>query len=101
MLSRTRPGRSPLAPLAFIDPCLPTVRETVPCSSGWVYEVKHDAYRLQVHLREDRVRLYTRAGIDWTERFIGEAVRRTLRHVGHLRLRSGHCGCRWPWPFRP
>ena len=69
MLSRTRPWRSPRAPLSFIDPSQPTVRDKLPAGPGWVYEVKHDGYRLQVHLREKRVRLFTRTGIDWTERF--------------------------------
>ena len=69
MHSRSRPGRSPRAPLAFIDPCLPTVSDAVPCSPSWVYEIKHDGYRLQAHLREKRVRLFTRTGIDWTDRF--------------------------------
>src|SRR6187397_1712115 len=57
------------APSSFIEPCLPTVRETLPVAPGWFYEIKHDGYRLQIHIRDGRVRLYTRRGADWTERF--------------------------------
>jgi bifunctional non-homologous end joining protein LigD len=43
-----------------------------------VHEVKHDGYRLQVHVRAGRVRLYTMNGADWTERYpriVEEAAR--------------------------
>lgn len=76
---RNRSGaRSSRAPSSFIEPCLPTVREAVPVAPGWVYEVKHDGYRLQIHKRADRVRLYTRTGADWTDRYpaiVASAVR--------------------------
>ena len=34
-----------------------------------MHEVKHDGYRLQVHVRGGRVRLYTMNAADWTERY--------------------------------
>jgi bifunctional non-homologous end joining protein LigD len=34
-----------------------------------VHEVKHDGYRLQIHVGNERVRLYTRNGADWTQRY--------------------------------
>jgi bifunctional non-homologous end joining protein LigD len=34
-----------------------------------VHEVKLDGYRVQAHLRDGRVTLYTRSGFDWTNRF--------------------------------
>ncbi len=45
---------------------------------GWVHEVKHDGYRLQIHVGKGRVRLYTINGADWTERYprVVEEVRR-------------------------
>jgi len=36
---------------------------------GWVYEVKFDGYRFQIHKVGDAIALYTRNGADWTERF--------------------------------
>jgi bifunctional non-homologous end joining protein LigD len=34
-----------------------------------VHELKHDGYRLQIHVRDGRVRLYTMNGADWTARY--------------------------------
>jgi bifunctional non-homologous end joining protein LigD len=43
-----------------------------------VHELKHDGYRLQIHVRDGRVRLYTMNGNDWTKRYpriVEEAAR--------------------------
>jgi ATP-dependent DNA ligase len=61
--------RSGLAPVSFIDPCLPMRVEKAPSAEGWVHEIKHDGFRLQIHARKSRVRLYTMTGVDWTERY--------------------------------
>ena len=53
----------------FIEPCLPTPSQRVPVGPGWVYEIKHDGYRLMVRKTGDRVRIYARRGVDWTKRF--------------------------------
>ena len=58
-----------LRPSAFIPPCEPTLRIRLPKGDGWVYEVKHDGYRFQVHKAGAGITLYTRNGADWTERF--------------------------------
>jgi bifunctional non-homologous end joining protein LigD len=34
-----------------------------------IHEIKHDGYRLIVRKKDDRVRLFTRRGDDWTDRF--------------------------------
>jgi bifunctional non-homologous end joining protein LigD len=34
-----------------------------------LHELKLDGYRIQAHLRDGRVTLYTRTGLDWTKRF--------------------------------
>src|SRR5262249_3230630 len=36
---------------------------------GWAHELKRDGYRLQIHVRDGRVRLYTRRGADWSKRY--------------------------------
>jgi bifunctional non-homologous end joining protein LigD len=36
---------------------------------GWAHELKHDGYRLQIHIRDGWVRLYTRTGADWSKRY--------------------------------
>jgi ATP-dependent DNA ligase len=41
----------------------------VPSARGFVHELKLDGYRLQAHLHDGHVTLYTRSGFDWTNRF--------------------------------
>jgi bifunctional non-homologous end joining protein LigD len=62
--SRGRP-----APAAFIHPCRPIVAKQPPSGPGWAHELKHDGYRLQIHVRDGRVRLYTMNGANWTDRY--------------------------------
>jgi bifunctional non-homologous end joining protein LigD len=64
-LARALPG----AKLAFIQPCLALARNEVPTARGLVHELKLDGYRVQAHIQDGRVRLYTRGGFDWTSRF--------------------------------
>ena len=43
-----------------------------------MHELKHDGYRLQIHVRDGRMRLYTMNGADWSKRYpriIEEAAR--------------------------
>jgi bifunctional non-homologous end joining protein LigD len=53
----------------YIEPSLATATETAPSGKDWVHEIKHDGYRLQAHLENGRIRLFSRQGLDWTERF--------------------------------
>ena len=56
--------------------CIPTKGITVPSGPEYLHEIKYDGYRLRVERNGDRVRLITRGGYDWTERFpwIAEAA---------------------------
>ena len=51
---RSSRGRPLNAPAAFIHPCQPIVAKQPPSGPGWVHELKHDGYRLQIHVREGR-----------------------------------------------
>jgi bifunctional non-homologous end joining protein LigD len=53
----------------FIEPCLATLVEKPPIGDAWVHEIKFDGYRIQARIDKDRVRLLTRNGLDWTDRF--------------------------------
>jgi bifunctional non-homologous end joining protein LigD len=44
-------------------------RKRPPSGPGWAHELKHDGYRLQLHVRDGRARLYTMNGNDWTKRY--------------------------------
>ena len=69
MVLRHSRGRPINAPAAFIHPCRPTVTTQPPSGPGWAHELKHDGYRLQIHVRDGRVRLYTINGADWSKRY--------------------------------
>src|SRR6476661_6059696 len=78
MVFHSSRGRPLNAPAAFIRPCLPTVAQEPPRGPGWLHELKHDGYRLQIHVRDARVRLFTMNGADWTKRYpriVEEAAR--------------------------
>ena len=78
MLWRSSRGGPRNAPAAFIEPCRPTVSQHPPRGPGWAHELKHDGYRLQIHVRDGSVRLFTMNGADWTKRYpriVEEAAR--------------------------
>ena len=56
-------------PAGFIEPALPSARGLPPTGSNWIYEIKFDGFRMLARRDGPRVRLYTRNGYDWTERF--------------------------------
>ena len=53
----------------FIEPALASSIERVPSGERWVHEIKFDGYRVQVHLANESIRVFTRRGNDWTKRF--------------------------------
>jgi bifunctional non-homologous end joining protein LigD len=67
----------------FIDPCIPIRAAKPPSGPAWVHEVKHDGYRLIVRREGPTVRLFTRRGYDWTDRYPAIAAA-----PGKLRARS-------------
>jgi len=56
-------------PKSAFDPCIPTRGTNVPDRPDWLHEIKHDGYRLIVQREGKRVRLFTRNGYDWSQRF--------------------------------
>jgi bifunctional non-homologous end joining protein LigD len=56
-------------PLTKFMPCIPTRAVKVPAGTDWLHEVKHDGYRMIVQRDGDRVRLFTRNGHDWSDRY--------------------------------
>jgi ATP-dependent DNA ligase len=76
-----RPCAAPssLRPMpARVEPCLALLKSKPPTGPEWTYEIKWDGYRVAVHIEQQRVRVITRGGHDWTHRFPGivEAAKR-------------------------
>ncbi|MGO6999032.1 non-homologous end-joining DNA ligase [Rhizobium leguminosarum] len=74
--SRPRKPRNPAQPNLpldpmpdRIDPCLALLKLKPPKGPQWTFEVKWDGYRLAVHIEPTGVRILTRGGHDWTDRF--------------------------------
>jgi len=61
-----------------LRPQLATLVEAPPEGEEWLHELKLDGYRIIAREKDGRVRLLTRAGNDWTDRFgsLAEAVGR-------------------------
>jgi bifunctional non-homologous end joining protein LigD len=53
----------------FVEPALASSIAKVPAGDRWIHEVKFDGYRVQVHLANEAVKVFTRRGNDWTGRF--------------------------------
>jgi bifunctional non-homologous end joining protein LigD len=55
--------------LGIIEPCLPSPAKAPPSGPGWIHEIKHDGFRIMARRDGAGVRLITRHGNDFTERF--------------------------------
>jgi len=54
---------------AFRPPQLATLVDAVPTGGGWLHEVKYDGYRAQIAVAAGRAKVFTRSGLDWSEKF--------------------------------
>ncbi len=54
---------------AKFSPQLATLADRPPDGDDWLHEVKFDGYRMLVHISGGVVRLLTRNGLDWTQKF--------------------------------
>jgi bifunctional non-homologous end joining protein LigD len=72
-------GRYP----GFIEPALASSIEKVPGGERWLHEIKFDGYRVQVHIVNEAVKVFTRRGHDWTKRF-----RKIADDAWHIAARS-------------
>ena len=57
----------------FRDPQLCTLVDSVPAGTGWLHEMKYDGYRALVAVANGAAKVYTRNGLDWTDKFTGIA----------------------------
>jgi bifunctional non-homologous end joining protein LigD len=54
---------------AFVPPMLAKLVHATPGDDRWLHEIKFDGYRIQAQIAEGKIRLFTRSGRDWTDRF--------------------------------
>jgi len=57
----------------FRDFQLATLVDSVPAGSRWLHEVKYDGYRVMIAIAGGKVKIYSRSGLDWTDKFPGVA----------------------------
>ncbi|MCP4380111.1 MAG: DNA ligase D [Hyphomicrobiales bacterium] len=65
--------KAPVAALArppkFVAPQLATLAEIPPTGDDWLHEIKYDGYRVIAAIGGGEAAVYTRRGLDWTDRF--------------------------------
>src|SRR5262249_4151265 len=56
--------------------CIPIAGTKEPAGPEWLHELKYDGYRVRIERNGDSVRLITKGGYNWTNRFpwIAEAA---------------------------
>jgi bifunctional non-homologous end joining protein LigD len=64
MSAVTLSGRLP----ALLEPQLCTAAPRAPSGDDWLHEIKYDGWRLLARKQGTRVRLYSRGGVEWSER---------------------------------
>lgn len=74
--SKTKSAQT-ASPPGFVEPCLATLQDKPPAGQDWLHEVKFDGYRMQARIADGEVKLLTRSGLDWTEKF-GSALAKAL-----------------------
>src|SRR6478672_6693263 len=55
--------------LRFIEPQLASPVDQPPEGKHWIHEIKHDGYRSQVVIERGQVRVFSRNGHDWSDRY--------------------------------
>ncbi|HTU13494.1 MAG TPA: DNA ligase D [Allosphingosinicella sp.] len=53
----------------FREPQKATLVDSVPAGAGWLHEMKYDGYRCLLALAGGKAKIYTRTGLDWTDKF--------------------------------
>ncbi len=75
--SKKASGRGAAMP-KFREPQKATLVDHVPTGSGWIHEMKYDGYRCLLAIGGGKAKIYTRKGLDWTDKFpeIADAARK-------------------------
>jgi bifunctional non-homologous end joining protein LigD len=71
------------ARLRFIEPQLASPVDQPPEGKHWICEIKHDGYRSHIVIDRRQVRVFSRNGHDWSDRYPG-----IIRAAANLRCQS-------------
>ena len=66
---KSGPSRRGAALPQFVTPQLSQPVEKPPSGPQWLHEIKLDGYRMAARIDNGRVRLLTRTGLDWTDKY--------------------------------
>ncbi len=69
MRPKPRAAAKPLPLHTYIPPLDPTPVDAPPIGDDWIHEIKWDGYRAQAHIGDGRITIFSRGGLDWTDRF--------------------------------
>lgn len=69
LVKRPAKSRGPVKLPEFRVPQLATLVDTVPSGNDWMHEIKFDGYRAIVAVAGNKVAVYTRSGLDWSDKF--------------------------------
>jgi ATP-dependent DNA ligase len=70
----TRRRVKPASPPAWIKPQLAALVDKAPDGPDWLHEIKFDGYRMHARLDRGAVKLLTRSGLEWTNKYPPIAV---------------------------
>jgi ATP-dependent DNA ligase len=76
-----------------VKPALAKLVEAAPEGDHWLHEIKFDGYRMLARIDRKRVRLISRHGVDWTERFAAIAADLVQLNVENAFIDGGL----WRW----
>src|SRR5205809_5399707 len=65
----TRRRVEPASPPTWVKPQLAVLVKKAPAGPDWVHEIKLDGYRMHARLDAGRLKILTRRGNDWTDKY--------------------------------
>src|SRR5437763_5945089 len=89
----TRRRVEPASPPTWVKPQLAVLVKRAPDGPDWLHEVKLDGYRMHARLDAGRVKIITRRGDDWTQKYpdIAKAIAGCRHRMPTLMVNSAGC----------
>ena len=80
----------------WIRPQLTQLVAAAPDDEGWLHEIKYDGYRMHARLDRGAVKLLTRTGLDWTQKYPAIAPRSSPRSLPARPISTANCAACGP-----